>query len=64
MKAPARRAEVVAFASRPSMLLSIDIDGAQCHSQGNPAELKFPDPGPDVVESPDTDYNPLVEPTC
>ncbi|KAF2247119.1 lytic polysaccharide monooxygenase [Trematosphaeria pertusa] len=62
LNAPLRRAEAVAFSSRPDMLLDIDFAGAPCHSQGNPVELQFPDPGPDVVEG-DGEY-PLEAPSC
>jgi hypothetical protein len=62
--APLRRAESVAFSSRPDMALNIDIPGKECHSAGNPAELRFPEPGPDVVETEGNDGYELVEPTC
>jgi hypothetical protein len=62
--APRRRAESVAFASRPDMALDIDIPGKECHSAGNPAEVRFPDPGPDVEEVEGNDGYELVEPTC
>ncbi|KAF1963955.1 hypothetical protein BU23DRAFT_576058 [Bimuria novae-zelandiae CBS 107.79] len=50
LNVPARRSEAVAWNSRPEMLLDIDFAGAACHSLGNPYEVEFPDPGPDVVE--------------
>lgn len=59
---PVRRAETVAWTNRPDMLLSIDFAGAACHSQGNPFELAFPDPGPDVIEG-DGEYK-LAPPVC
>ncbi|KAF2715677.1 hypothetical protein K504DRAFT_446502 [Pleomassaria siparia CBS 279.74] len=59
---PLRRAEAVAFNARPNMLLDIDFESASCHSQGKATELKFPNPGPDVVEG-DGEY-PLAEPSC
>jgi len=62
--APLRRAEAMAFNSRPNMALNIDIPGKACQSAGNPAELRFPEPGPDVVESEGNDGYELVEPTC
>lgn len=39
--------DVIAFSSRPHMLVA--DDGKGCHSPKTNAELKFPDPGPDVV---------------
>jgi hypothetical protein len=57
-----RRAELVAFRSRPDMLLDINFPTAQCHSPSSDTELQFPDPGPDVVEG-DSEY-PLAEPSC
>jgi hypothetical protein len=60
--APMRRAEVVAFNSRPDMLLGIDFSTARCHSPGGNTELRFPNPGPDIVEG-DGEY-PLAEPSC
>jgi hypothetical protein len=60
--APLRRAEMVAFSARPEMALNIDIPGSECHSAGNPVEVRFPNPGPDVEEAEDG-YE-LVEPTC
>ncbi|KAF2469780.1 uncharacterized protein BDR25DRAFT_304220 [Lindgomyces ingoldianus] len=65
MKAPVRRTEAVAFKSRPDMLINIDWkdkEDGQCHSAGSPYELKFPDPGPTVVQG-DGEYQ-LKEPTC
>jgi hypothetical protein len=62
LNAPIRRAETVAFNSRPDMLLEIDFSTARCHSTGDTTELKFPDPGPEVVEG-DGEY-PLAEPSC
>lgn len=62
LNVPARRAEAVAWNSRPDMLISIDYPGASCHSKGNPFELEFPNPGPDVVEG-DGEYK-LAEPDC
>ncbi|ORY16454.1 hypothetical protein BCR34DRAFT_597734 [Clohesyomyces aquaticus] len=65
MSAPVRRTESVAFNDRPDMLIEIDwkdkSDGI-CHSAGNPFELKYPNPGPDVIEG-DGEYK-LEEPTC
>ena len=63
LNAPLRRAEAVAFNSRPDMLLSIDFTGSSCHSAGNPTELKFPNPGPDVEEKSGDDGYQLVEPS-
>ncbi|KAL1598740.1 hypothetical protein SLS60_007881 [Paraconiothyrium brasiliense] len=62
LNVPVRRAEAVAWNDRPDMLLSIDFPGASCHSKGNPFELEFPDPGPDVVAG-DGDYK-LATPDC
>ncbi|KAK7188284.1 hypothetical protein DPSP01_009081 [Paraphaeosphaeria sporulosa] len=62
LNVPVRRAETVAWTSRPDMLLSIDFPGASCHSKGNPFELEFPDPGPDVVDG-DGEYK-LAGPDC
>ncbi|KAF2864908.1 hypothetical protein BDV95DRAFT_267478 [Massariosphaeria phaeospora] len=68
--APVRRAESVAWAKRPLMLLTIDNDDAKlaalgtpkCTSAGDPAEVEFPNPGPEVV---DTDGQaPLQKPNC
>ncbi|KAF2274734.1 uncharacterized protein EI97DRAFT_380860 [Westerdykella ornata] len=64
LKAPHRRAEAVAFSARPEMSLNIDLPGSECKSPGNPAELRFPNPGPDVVEKDGNDGYELVEPTC
>ncbi|PSN74861.1 hypothetical protein BS50DRAFT_596040 [Corynespora cassiicola Philippines] len=50
------------FSSRPDMLISIDYEGATCHSKGNSFELEWPEPGPDVVQG-DGEY-PLEKPTC
>jgi hypothetical protein len=63
LNAPLRRAEAVAFTARPDMLLNIDFDGASCRSAGNPTELKYPEPGPDVVVAEDGEYA-LEEPSC
>ncbi|KAF2641946.1 hypothetical protein P280DRAFT_489307 [Massarina eburnea CBS 473.64] len=49
-------------APRPNMLIAIDYAGAECHSKGNPTELEFPDPGPNVVAG-DGEYK-LSPPTC
>lgn len=62
LNVPARRAEAVAWTSRPDMLIDIDFPGASCHSKGNPFELQFPDPGPDVIEG-DGEYK-LEPPDC
>lgn len=62
LKAPARRTEVVAWNDRPNMLLSIDFPGALCQSKGDPYEVEFPNPGPDVFEG-DGEYK-LSTPTC
>lgn len=62
LNVPVRRAETVAWTSRPDMLLSIDFPGASCHSKGNPFELAFPDPGPDVIDG-DGEYK-LAAPDC
>jgi hypothetical protein len=61
---PLRRAEAVAFASRPDMAFDIDIPGSGCKSKGNPFELRFPNPGPIVVETPPEDGYELAEPDC
>ncbi|KAF2660120.1 hypothetical protein K491DRAFT_554458, partial [Lophiostoma macrostomum CBS 122681] len=53
--------QAVAFTSRPDMLLNIDFEGASCKSEGNPTEMKYPDPGPDVVVADDGQYA-LAEP--
>ncbi|CAI6336604.1 unnamed protein product [Periconia digitata] len=62
LNVPHRRAESVAWSSRPDMLLDIDFAGAACKSQGNPVELQFPNPGPDVVKG-DGEYK-LGTPSC
>ncbi|KAF2194701.1 hypothetical protein K469DRAFT_547184 [Zopfia rhizophila CBS 207.26] len=54
--------EAVAFSSRPDMLLGIDYNGAKCHSAGGQSELKWPNPGPDVIKG-DGEYQ-LTEPSC
>jgi hypothetical protein len=64
LNVPVRRAESVAFNDRPEMLLNIDFAGAKCHSAGDPNELKFPNPGPDVEIASDANEYPLVEPVC
>lgn len=65
MRAPVRRDAVVKFASAPETFYG-DFEGVglQCQSPGNPAELKYPNPGADVVETPGNDGYELVEPTC
>ena len=62
LNVPVRRAEVVAWDSRPNMLLSIDFPGASCKSPNNGFELEFPDPGPDVIKG-DGEYK-LALPNC
>jgi len=62
LKAPRRRAESMAFSSRPDMLLQIDYEGTSCKSVGMPTELKYPDPGPDVEDATDGEYE-LADPT-
>ena len=62
MNAPRRRSESVAFNARPDMLLQIDFEGTSCKSVGMPTEMKYPDPGPDVVDATDGEYA-LEEPT-
>jgi len=62
LNAPLRRSETVAWTDRPNMLIEIDYEGASCHSTGNPNELEFPDPGPDVQEG-DGEYK-LAPPAC
>lgn len=62
LNVPHRRAETVSWSSRPNMLLSIDFPGASCQSKGNPFELEFPNPGPDVVDG-DGEYA-LAPPEC
>lgn len=62
LNVPHRRAESVPWSQRPAMLLDIDFAGASCKSQGNPVELEFPNPGPDVVKG-DGEYK-LGKPTC
>ncbi|KAF2749716.1 hypothetical protein M011DRAFT_375639, partial [Sporormia fimetaria CBS 119925] len=59
-------AEAAAFASRPLMSFDIDIEreGSRCTSPGDPYELRFPNPGPDVEEKPGNDGYKLVEPNC
>lgn len=64
LNAPLRRAEAIAFTSRPLMDFDIDVPGSRCKSQGDPTELRFPNPGSDVVESPPSDGYDLVEPIC
>jgi hypothetical protein len=64
LSAPHRRAEMVAFSARPDMALNIDIPGSECKSQGNPAEVLFPNPGPEVEGTEDNDGYPLAEPIC
>ena len=61
LNSPHRRAESD-FSTRPDMLISIDYEGATCHSKGNSVELEWPEPGPDVVQG-DGEY-PLEKPTC
>lgn len=62
LNVPHRRAESVPWSQRPDMLLDIDFAGAACKSKGNPSELQFPDPGPDVIKG-DGEYK-LAPPTC
>ncbi|KAF2119950.1 hypothetical protein BDV96DRAFT_641816 [Lophiotrema nucula] len=62
LKNPIRRATAsVAFKDLPDMLLSIDTDGADCESPGNPFELQFPNPGTNVIPG-DGEYE-LSKPT-
>ncbi|KAF2174842.1 hypothetical protein K469DRAFT_724964 [Zopfia rhizophila CBS 207.26] len=58
----AERSEPVSFNSRPKLLISIDYSGADCQSLGGNAELKWPNPGPNVIVG-DSMY-PLNEPRC
>ena len=62
LNAPIRRAEVMAFNSRPNMLLEIDYSTAKCQSVGKSVELEFPNPGPDVIKG-DGEYK-LAKPQC
>jgi hypothetical protein len=62
LNVPHRRAEAIAFNSRPDMLIGIDYAGAKCHSKGDPVELEFPNPGPNVVMG-DREYE-LAQPSC
>ncbi|PVI01216.1 lytic polysaccharide monooxygenase, partial [Periconia macrospinosa] len=62
LNVPHRRAESVSWSQRPDMLLDIDFAGAACKSKGNPSELEFPNPGPDVIKG-DGEYK-LAPPTC
>ncbi|KAJ4288385.1 hypothetical protein N0V90_011620 [Kalmusia sp. IMI 367209] len=59
---PVRRAEMISWNNRPNMLVDIDFPGAKCHSMGDPFELEFPNPGPDVIEG-DGEYR-LAPPDC
>lgn len=63
LKAPVRRAETVAFKNLPDMQ-TFDFENAECESPGGSAELKFPNPGPQVEETPGNNGYELVEGTC
>lgn len=64
LNTPHRRTASVAFNARPDMALDIDMPGSVCVSPGDPAELKYPNPGPDVEEKPGNDGYGLAEPVC
>lgn len=60
LNVPVRRSEIVAFSERPDMLM-LDFTGTGCQSVRDKAELKYPNPGPEVVDG-DGEY-PLAPPT-